>query len=79
MVKNSFNKLTGAFRDIYPHFYKSIEEGYTKHFQDAYLEILDDKCEHKWKQTFVHKIGMYYKCARCRSMERSLTSLRTNR
>ena len=78
MKENSFNKLTDAFRGIYPRFYKAIEGGYPQHLQDAYLEIRDDKCEHKWKQTFVHKIGMYYKCTRCRSMERSLTGLQSD-
>lgn len=71
--ENSFDRLSSAFAKVYPNIYKTIEEGYPSHFQDFYSGIRDDKCEHEWKETFVHKIGTYYKCTKCHSMAKSIT------
>jgi hypothetical protein len=76
MRENSFNKLFNSFRNIYPHFYKNIEQGYQDYFQGAYLETIDDysNCRHEWKETFVHKLGLYDKCRKCRAFKKSLSS-----
>lgn len=76
MKENSFNKLSDAFRNMYPHFSKDIEQGYSEYFQNFYLDTIDDyrSCRHEWKEVFVHKIGKQYKCRKCRAFAKSLPS-----
>lgn len=73
MRETGLDKLSDAFRRVFPTIHKTLEEGYPQHFQDFYLGVHEDKCEHEWKETFVHKMGKYYKCTMCRSMVKSIT------
>jgi hypothetical protein len=77
MRENSFKKLSYDFRLIYHSINKSIEKGYLNHFKHFYLSRPEnfDYCDHQWKETFVHKIGMYHRCIKCRVMVKSPSKL----
>ena len=77
MRENSFKKLSYDFRLIYHSINKSIEKGYLNYFKLFYLSRPEnfDYCHHQWKETFVHKIGTYHRCIKCRAMVKSPSKL----
>ncbi len=73
--RESINKYSNAFRNIYPSIHQLLEGGYIQYFKYWYLDNQVDKCNHVWKKTFVHKLGRrYHSCTRCYSVVHSSPS-----
>ena len=73
MNEKSLNELSDAYKRIYPSFSKFIEEKYLEHFDIFYVDEPEEYnyCQHKWKESFVHKVGVYYRCDKCQIMVKS--------
>jgi hypothetical protein len=73
MIEKSLDKLSNTYKKIYPSFSKFIEEKYLEHFQTFYVHDPEEYnyCQHAWKECFVHKIGVYYRCDKCQIMVKS--------
>jgi hypothetical protein len=80
MNEKSVNELSNAYKKIYPSFSEFIEEKYLEHFQNFYVHELEEYnyCQHKWKESFVHKIGVYYRCDNCQIMVKSSPPMSTD-
>lgn len=62
-----------AYKNVYPHFYRFLDEGYMK-FAETALLLNNDKnnnCDHKWNKFYVHKLGEFQECQKCNICVRS--------
>jgi hypothetical protein len=69
--KNDFDRLSETFRNVYPGIYKALEMKW-KDEVDLKTNLVEYrqreeglKCDHKWEETSLYKLGKYYFCAKC--------------
>jgi hypothetical protein len=67
MKQEKLEKLTNAYKKVYPSFHKYMEAGYLNHFKNIFLNVEENysSCKHEWRQVSIHKIGTFYECNRC--------------
>ncbi len=64
LQESALEELTIAYRNVYPHVYRMIEEGYKTY---TTIEDLGD-CMHQWRRIDIHKIGKRYECKKCKTI-----------
>jgi hypothetical protein len=69
--KNDFDRLSETFRNVYPGIYDALEKKWKSEvgLKTNLVEYREReeglKCDHKWEETSIYKLGKYYFCAKC--------------
>ncbi len=68
---DDFYRLSETFRNVYPGIYKALEEKLKDEvgLKTNWVEYREReealKCDHKWEETSIYKLGKFYFCANC--------------
>ncbi|MGA9152561.1 MAG: hypothetical protein WBZ36_18445 [Candidatus Nitrosopolaris sp.] len=62
-----------AYKNVYPHFCRFLDEGYMK-FAETMLLLNNDNnnnCDHEWNKFPVYKLGEFQECLKCNIVVRA--------
>jgi hypothetical protein len=71
--KSDYERISNAFKEVYPHPYDLLEKGYLEGFRKFLLyrtlyTLVHTKCVHQWEEVYVHKVGVQYLCTKCHNL-----------
>jgi hypothetical protein len=72
---NALERLTGAYKTVFPTMSKLIDERYVElcNMMFSINKQPADNCSHDWEEIFVHKIGHRYLCRKCDAIVQSVS------
>lgn len=68
MTKHDFEKVSQAFKKVYPSMFMYLEEDwktFTSFIEKPPFDNRYKHCDHKWDEHYMYKFGKYYECSKC--------------